>query len=185
VSGGLVYPYKGVLPRIAADAFVAPNAAIIGDVEIGAQANIWFGVTVRGDEAAVRIGARANIQDGCVVHVHSKKQGTCIGADVTVGHMALLHACTIEDGGFVGMGAIILDEAVIESGGMLAAGAMLTPKKRVPAGELWAGRPARFARRLTAEEIAGMPETIENYRARGQLYLEDLYRATPGRRQAG
>ena len=183
-GGGLIYPYRGVLPRIAADAFIAPNAAVIGDVEIGGQANVWFGCTIRGDEAAIRIGARTNIQDGCVVHVHSKKQGTYIGADVTVGHMALIHACTIGDGAFVGMGAIILDESVIESGGMLAAGALLTPKKRIPGGELWAGRPARFARRLTPEEIAGMPETVENYRARGQMYRADLYGAGAAPRAA-
>ena len=141
-----ILPYKGQMPRIAPDAYVADGAMIIGDVTIASLANVWFNCVVRGDEQAVTIGERTNIQDGCVIHVHSLKQGTYIGADVTVGHMCLLHACTLEDGAFVGMGAVVLDEAVIEGGAMLAAGAMLTPGKRIPKGQLWAGRPAKFMR---------------------------------------
>ena len=163
-------PYRGTWPRIDATAFVAEGCRIIGDVEIAAEANIWFNCVIRGDEHKVTIGARSNVQDGTVIHVHSAKQGTHIGADVTIGHRALLHACTVEDGGFVGMGAIVLDEAVIEGGGMLAAGAMLTPGKRVPKGELWAGSPARPARALSEEELAAFGKTVENYRARGQEY---------------
>jgi carbonic anhydrase/acetyltransferase-like protein (isoleucine patch superfamily) len=164
-------PYKGQLPRIADDAYVADGAMIIGDVDIASRANIWFNCVIRGDEQSVTIGERTNIQDGCVIHVHSLKQGTYIGSDVTVGHLTLLHACTLDDGAFVGMGSVVLDQAVIEGGAMLAAGAMLTPGKRIPSGELWAGRPARFARKLTAEEMDGMTLTIDNYAARGQEYL--------------
>ena len=170
-GGATLLPYRGTWPRIDPTAFVAEGCRIIGDVEIGPEANIWFNCVIRGDEQAVRIGARSNVQDGTVIHVHSAKQGTYIGADVTIGHKALLHACTIEDGGFVGMGAIVLDEAVVEGGGMLAAGAMLTPGKRLPTGELWAGSPARRARALSDEELAGFSKTVENYRARGQEYL--------------
>ena len=169
-EGATLLPYRGTWPRIDPTAFIAEGCRIVGDVEIGAEANIWFNCVIRGDEQAVRIGARSNVQDGTVIHVHSAKQGTYIGADVTVGHKALLHACTVEDGGFVGMGAIVLDEAVIEGGGMLAAGAMLTPGKRLPSGELWAGSPARRARALTEDELAGFGKTVENYRARGQEY---------------
>ena len=169
-EGATLLPYRGEWPRIDETAFIAEGCRIVGDVEIGAEANIWFNCVIRGDEHSVRIGARSNVQDGTVIHVHSAKQGTWIGAGVTVGHKALLHACTVEDGGFVGMGAIVLDEAVIESGGMLAAGAMLTQGKRVPSGELWAGSPARRARALTDEELAGFGKTVENYRARGQEY---------------
>ena len=169
-AGVSLLPYRGVWPRIDPTAFIAEGCRIVGDVEIGAEANIWFNCVIRGDEHTVRIGPRTNIQDGTVIHVHSAKQGTYIGADVTVGHMALLHACTIEDGGFVGMGAIVLDEAVIESGGMLAAGAMLTQGKILPGGELWAGSPARRARELTEDEIAAFGRTVETYRARGQEY---------------
>ena len=169
-EGVSLLPYRGVWPRIDPTAFIAEGCRIVGDVEIGAEANIWFNCVIRGDEHMVRVGPRSNIQDGTVIHVHSAKQGTYIGADVTVGHMALLHACTVEDGGFVGMGAIVLDEAVIEGGGMLAAGAMLTPGKILPSGELWAGSPARRARELTADEIEAFGRTVETYRARGQEY---------------
>ncbi len=170
-EGARLLGYRGVWPRISPEAFIADGTAVIGDVEIAEDVGVWFNCVIRGDEHAVRIGARSNIQDGTVIHVHSLKQGTHIGADVTVGHMALLHACTLEDGAFVGMGAIVLDEAVVEGRGMLAAGAMLTPGRRVPAGQLWAGRPARFARKLTDEEIAGMDVTIRNYLDRAREYL--------------
>ena len=170
---GLLLPYKGTMPRIAADVFIADGSQVIGDVNIASRASIWFNCVIRGDEHSVTIGANTNIQDGTVIHVHGLKQGTYIGADVTIGHMSLLHACTLEDGAFCGMGAIVLDTAVIEGGGMLAAGAMLTPGKRIPRGELWAGRPARFARVLTAEELDSMPQTIENYVGRAEQYLKD------------
>ena len=169
---GLVLPYKGTMPRIASGAFIADGTQVIGDVDIASRASVWFNCVIRGDEQAVTIGANTNIQDGTVIHVHSLKQGTYIGADVTIGHMSLLHACTLEDGAFCGMGAIVLDGAVIEGGAMLAAGAMLTPGKRIPHGELWAGRPARFARKLTPEELAGMPRTISNYAGRAEEYLK-------------
>lgn len=170
-AGARLLPYRGQWPRISSEAYIADGAVVIGDVEIAEDVGVWFNCVIRGDEHAVRIGARTNIQDGTVIHVHSLKQGTTIGADVTVGHMALLHACTLEAGAFVGMAAVVLDEAVVEGGGMLAAGAMLTQGKRLPAGELWAGRPARFSRKLTEAEIAGMDVTIENYRTRAKEYL--------------
>ncbi len=169
---GHLLPYNGTMPRVAPDAFIADGTQVIGDVDIASRANIWFNCVIRGDEHAVTIGANTNVQDGTVIHVHSLKQGTHIGADVTIGHMSLLHACTLEDGAFCGMGAIVLDGAAIEGGAMLAAGAMLTPGKRIPHGELWSGRPARFARKLTAEELDAMPQTIENYAGRAQEYLK-------------
>jgi carbonic anhydrase/acetyltransferase-like protein (isoleucine patch superfamily) len=148
----LIRPFRNRSPRIAPDAFVAPGAALIGDVEVGARASIWYGVIVRADVNVVRIGARSNIQDGTVVHVSSLKQGTFIGSDVSIGHMALIHACTLEDGCFVGMRACIMDQAVVETGAMVAAGALVTPGKRVKSGELWAGSPARMVRPVSAEE---------------------------------
>ena len=169
-GGGLIVPYKGVVPAIAPDAFVAPGAILIGDVEIGPEASVWFNCTLRGDEQAIRVGARSNVQDGTVIHVHSRKQGTYIGADVTIGHMVLLHACTIEDGGYIGMGAIVLDEAVVEGGAMLAAGALLTQKKRVKRGELWAGRPARLMRTLSEAELSGLGRTARVYVERAREY---------------
>lgn len=167
----IILPYGGRLPRIAEDAFVAPGASVIGDVEIGAQASVWFGCVLRGDEHSIRIGARSNLQDGTVVHVNSRLQGTHIGEDVSVGHMVLLHACTLEDGAYVGMGAQILDGAVIEGGAMLAAGGLLTGGKRIKRGELWAGRPAKLMRRIDSEEAERLKQTVNNYLRRSRQYL--------------
>jgi carbonic anhydrase/acetyltransferase-like protein (isoleucine patch superfamily) len=162
---GRILPYKGVVPRIAADAFIAPTAVLIGDVEIGPETGVWFGCILRGDLNSIRVGARTNIQDGTIVHVDSREFRATIGDDVTVGHNAVIHACTLESGSFVGIGATVLDGAVVESGAMVAAGALVTPAKRVPAGELWAGSPARKLRDLDpgvfAEYAAIAPRYVE------------------------
>lgn len=163
--------YKGDRPRIADDAFIADGCQIIGDVDIAPRVGVWFNCVLRGDEQKITVGENTNIQDGTVVHVHSLKQGSYIGANVTIGHMSLIHACTLEDWAFVGMGSIVLDEAVIESHAMLAAGSLLTPGKRVPTGEMWSGRPARLSRKLTDAELDGFSQTITNYADRAQEYL--------------
>ncbi len=164
----LIRSYNGKTPKIADSAFVAENAVIIGDVEIGPEANIWYGVVIRGDVNRIRIGARTNVQDGTVIHVDAEGEHwhgipTIVGAGVTIGHKALLHACTVEDDAFVGMGSIMLDGSVIESGGMLAAGATLTPRKRVPKGQLWAGSPAKMMRDLTPDEVAYFKISADHY----------------------
>lgn len=159
----LILPYQGVDPKIADTAFIAPTASIIGDVTIGEKVGVWFNCVIRGDVASVSIGDRSNIQDGTVIHVSRYNGPTVIGAGVTVGHKALLHACRLEDGSFVGMGATVMDNAVVESGGMVAAGALITPGKRVKSGQLWAGSPAKFFRDMTPEEIAFIKESEENY----------------------
>ena len=151
---GVILPYRGVRPRIDPAAFVAPTAAVVGSVVIGPDSGVWFGCTLRGDVNEIVIGARSNLQDGTVVHVASRGQGTYVGDDVTVGHMALLHACTLESGCFIGMKACIMDGAVVETGAMVAAGALVTPGKRVRAGELWAGSPARLVRTVSDTEQA-------------------------------
>ncbi|MHA1597377.1 MAG: gamma carbonic anhydrase family protein [Alphaproteobacteria bacterium] len=169
-----IIPYKGTTPKIAADAFVAPNATIIGDVEIGSQTGIWFNCVLRGDVNEIRIGARTNIQDGTIVHVAHKVQGTIIGDDVTIGHMALIHACTLEDGCFVGMQATVMDGAHVEAGAMVAAGALVTPGKRVGAGQLWAGSPARFVRELTESDLKIMKYTAPHYVDLARQYIKEL-----------
>lgn len=141
------------MPKIHDSAFIAPNAAVVGDVEIGEGSQIWYGCSLRGDVNPIKIGARTNIQDNTVIHTTSDFQGTIVGDDVTVGHSAILHACTVEDMGFVGMQACVMDGAVVESKAMLAAGALLTPGKVVPTGQLWAGRPAKYMRDMTQEEL--------------------------------
>lgn len=171
---GNILPYNGKWPKIADDVFIAPGASVIGDVEIGAGSSVWFNCVLRGDDNPIRIGKRVNVQDGTVIHVHIQTQGTYIGDDVTIGHMALLHACNIADKAFVGMGSIVLDEGTIETRGMLAAGAMLTPKKVIKSGELWSGRPARLMRELSKEEIEGFDWSVESYFERGQEYLRDF-----------
>lgn len=171
---GLILPYRGVLPRIDASAFIAPNATVIGDVEIGPEASIWFGVVIRGDVNPIRIGARTNIQDNAVIHATEFRCGTTIGADVTVGHSAILHACTVQDRGFVGMGACLLDEALVESDGMVAAGALLTSGKKVLGGELWAGNPAKKLRDLKDAERANILDSAKRYAAFGREYREQL-----------
>jgi carbonic anhydrase/acetyltransferase-like protein (isoleucine patch superfamily) len=164
----VILPYEGVLPRIAADAFIASTAVIIGAVEIGPESSIWFGCVLRGDSNTISVGARTNIQDGTIIHVNHEREGaagtrTVIGSDVTVGHMALLHACTIEDGAFIGMKACIMDGVVVESGGMVAAGALVTPGKRVRKGELWAGSPAKLMRPLSDKEMAYFAYSAKHY----------------------
>ena len=156
-------PFEGRTPRVAPDAFLAPSAWLIGDVEVGFEASIWFGCVVRGDLNFVRIGDRTNLQDGCIVHVTGEGLPTRIGAEVTIGHRCILHACSLEDRCFIGMGATLMDGAVVESGAMLAAGSLLTPDKRVPVGQLWAGRPARYLRDVSTEEVAGFAQATARY----------------------
>jgi gamma-carbonic anhydrase len=164
VSGGIILPFRNTLPRVAPEAWVAQTAVVIGDTEIDAHANVWFGCVLRGDIAPIRVGAYANIQDGTVVHVSSKlKEGTRIGANVTIGHMALIHACTLEDASFVGMKACVMDGVVVESGAWVAAGAVVTPGKRVPKGQLWAGTPARYLRDVTPAEALYIERLPQQY----------------------
>ncbi len=166
----LILPFAGRIPVIAPDAFIAPNATIIGDVEVGAEASVWFGCVLRGDEEPIRIGAGTNIQDLTLIHTSGGVAPTTIGANVTVGHSAIIHGCTIEDGALIGMGAIVLDEAVIERDAIVAAGAVVSPGKRVRAGELWAGVPAKLIGPATAKHLE-MARTIPGrYRAKGDLY---------------
>ncbi|SOD97891.1 gamma carbonic anhydrase family protein [Caenispirillum bisanense] len=170
----LVLPWQGVWPKIADTAFVAPNATVIGDVEIGADSSLWFNVTVRGDVNFIRIGARSNIQDGSVIHVTRAKHETVIGDDVLVGHMAVIHGCRLESGSFVGMGATVMDAAVVEGGAMVAAGALVSPGKVVKSGQLWAGTPAKYIRDLTAEELESLPKGTAHYANMGRQYREML-----------
>jgi gamma-carbonic anhydrase len=175
MADGPLYSLDGVHPRVDPTAFVAPTAAVIGDVEIGPEASVWFHCVLRGDTNLIRIGARSNIQDGSVLHVNPGEGMAClIGADVTVGHMAIVHAATLHDGAFVAMSAVVLDGAVIETGGVLAAGAVLTPGKRIGRNELWMGSPAKLVRVLGEDERARFAVTVPVYVANGKRFREGL-----------
>ncbi len=170
MSGALVSPWRGVAPRIDATAWLAPNATVIGDVEIGAGSSVWFGTILRGDVNLIRVGRGTNIQDGSVVHVTRARFGTIIGDDVLIGHMAMIHGCVIEDGAFVGMKACVMDGAVVAGGAMVAAGALVTPGKRVGPGELWAGTPARLVRKVGDAERLHLREAAPRYAALAAEY---------------
>ena len=172
--------YQGKTPKVDPTAFVAPGARLIGDIVIGAEASIWYNCVLRGDVNAIRIGARSNIQDGSVIHVDSPHPGheaghpTIIGEEVLIGHMAMVHGCFLHDRAFVGLGAIVMDGCEIESDAMLAAGALLTQGKRIPAGQLWAGRPAKYVRDLNEADLWGMRAGVAHYVALAKLHVEAL-----------
>ena len=174
-------PFAGKTPLVHPDAFVAPGAQLIGDIEIGPEASIWYNCVLRGDMNRIRIGALTNVQDGSVIHVDPHRPGgpqdgypCLIGADVLIGHMAMIHGCTLHDRAFVGLGAIVMDGCVIEGDAMLAAGAMLTQGKRLPSGQLWAGRPARYLRDLTQADLAGMVLGVAHYVALAKRHAAAL-----------
>lgn len=159
----MLMAYRGILPRVAEDAFVAPTATIIGDVHIDSESGIWFGVILRGDVNRIRIGRRTNLQDGTIVHVTSNTHPTVIGHEVTVGHGARLHGCTIGDGCLIGIGAIVLDGAVIGENSLVAAGSLVAPGSIVPPGSLVVGSPAKVRRDLTASEVEQLRTLAERY----------------------
>ena len=162
--------FEDKAPRVDPAAFVAPGARLIGDVELGPEASVWYNCVLRGDMNLIRIGARSNVQDGTVIHVDPPRPGgppegfpCLIGEEVLIGHLAMVHGCTLHDRAFVGLGSIVMDGCIIESDAMLAAGAMLTPGKRIPSGQLWAGRPAKYVRELRPEDITAMKLGVAHY----------------------
>jgi carbonic anhydrase/acetyltransferase-like protein (isoleucine patch superfamily) len=158
-----VIAFAGKRPIIDASVFLAPGAVVVGDVEIGADASVWFGCVIRGDVNFVRIGARTNVQDATIIHVSRGTHPSVIGAGVTIGHGAIIHGCTIEDGAMIGIGARVLDGARVESGAIVAAGALVPPGKTVKAGEVWAGCPARYLRSVSEAERAFIRDNAPHY----------------------
>jgi carbonic anhydrase/acetyltransferase-like protein (isoleucine patch superfamily) len=165
--------YKGILPTLGEDAYVAPGARVIGDVVLGDGASVWFNSVVRGDVMPIRIGARTNIQDLSVLHVSSETFATTIGDDVTVGHRAIIHGCTIEDRCLIGMGAIILDGAYIEEGCLIAAGALVPPGVRVPAGSVYMGAPGKVRRQVSQAELENFLESAKHYSELARVYANE------------
>ena len=167
-----IIPYNGVSPIIDETAYIAETAVLTGAVEIGAESSIWYGCVLRGDVNKISIGKGVNIQDGTVVHV-SRPYACIIEDKVSIGHLALIHACTLEEGCFVGMKACVMDGVVVERGAFVAAGALVPPGKRVPSGELWAGQPARFMRMVSEKDQAIMNYTQPNYVKLSREYKEE------------
>lgn len=173
-GGGLLIPFEGQLPKVAADVFVAHGAAIIGDVEVGSGSSIWYGCVLRGDVNNIRVGQNTNIQDQAVVHVTRRRHETSIGSNCTIGHGAIIHGCTLEEGSYIGMGSTVMDGAVIGQGAMVGAGALITEGKRVASGQLWLGCPAKFVRNLRTEESRYIKEAAHHYSILGQSYRDSL-----------
>ena len=169
-------PFGECWPRIHPDAWLAPDAVVIGDVEIGAGSSVWFGSVVRGDVHQIRIGARTNLQDHCVVHVTRGRHPTRIGDEVTVGHRATVHGCRVGDGALIGIGAIVLDGAEIGEEALVAAGALVPPGARVLPRQLVIGVPAHAVRSLRADEVEFQRERAREYVETARVYAG---RATP------
>lgn len=154
---------RGFTPKIDSSAYIAPSAQLIGNVQIGARASIWFNSVLRGDVCEILIGDETNIQDGSVIHGTFNKFSTKIGKRVTVGHMVMLHGCTIGDKCLIGMGSILMDGCEIAEKSIVAAGSLVSEGKRFPAGVLIMGRPAKVVRELTAEELGFLDQSADNY----------------------
>lgn len=158
----VILPVKGVSPEIPETCFVAPNATIVGDVVMGDDCSIWFNAVVRGDVNSISIGNKVNIQDGACIHCTYQKTKTVIGNNVSIGHNALVHGCTVADNVLIGMGAIVMDNAVIGANSIIAAGAVVLEGTEVPAGSIFAGVPAKKVKDISQELLKGEVERIAN-----------------------
>lgn len=164
--------YGGLKPKIGKNVFIAENATVIGDVEIGEDSSVWFGAILRGDVNYIRVGRCTSIQDGTVVHVTNRTHPTVIGSYVTVGHGVKLHGCTVKDNCLIGIGAIILDGAVIGENSIVAAGTLVPPGKEFPPNSLIMGFPAKVKRELSEEEIRSLKEHALRYVEYKNTYLK-------------
>lgn len=159
----LVLPVKEINPRIGENCFLAENATIVGDVVMGNNCSVWFNAVIRGDVNAIRIGNKSNIQDGAVIHCTYEKAATTIGDNVSIGHRAIVHGCTVKKNSLIGMGAIVMDNAVVGENCIIAAGAVVLEKTICEAGHIYAGTPARKIKKLSEEQIINLKKTAENY----------------------
>lgn len=176
----MIYQFLDKSPQINESNFIAPSADIIGDVTLGEEASVWFNTTIRGDVNWIEIGRRSNIQDNCCIHVMNQTGPTKIGDEVTVGHGAIIHGCTIHNRVLIGMNSVILDKAIIEENVIIAAGSLVPPGKTMPAGHLCMGSPCKPVRKLTDEEIASITQYSDNYVKYSRAYMQkDTYEVNP------
>ncbi|MBT3275189.1 MAG: gamma carbonic anhydrase family protein [Spirochaetales bacterium] len=167
----MVQKLGNLIPKYERAAFIAPNAVVVGDVELGTDCSIWYGVIIRGDMSPIRVGDRTNVQDNSVLHV-AQNMPLIIGSNVTIGHAAIVHACTVQDNVLIGMGACIMDGAIIPSNCMIGAGALVPPGKTYPEGSLVVGSPARVVRSLRDDEIAALEKRVIHYVENAKRYAE-------------
>jgi carbonic anhydrase/acetyltransferase-like protein (isoleucine patch superfamily) len=168
-----LYEHKGVRPTLGRGVYVAPNAAVIGDVVLGDEASVWFGVTIRGDHFPIRIGARTNVQDGSVVHITGGKSATTVGDDVTIGHLVVVHGCTIGHRCLVGMGSVVLDDAEIGEDSFVAAGSLVVPRSKFPPRSMIVGRPAKVVREVREAELTQIRDAARIYVENARTFLSD------------
>lgn len=158
----VILPVEGKLPQIGEDCYIAPNATVVGDVVMGNQCSVWFNAVVRGDVNFIKIGDKVNIQDGVIVHCTYQKCGTTIGNNVSIGHRAIVHGCTLHDNVLIGMGAIVMDNAVVHSNTIIAAGALVLENAVCAPGSIYAGVPARKVKDISQELVHGQIDRIAN-----------------------
>jgi len=158
----LILPVKNISPQIPEDCFLAPNATVVGDVIMGAECSVWFNAVIRGDVNKIRMGDKVNVQDGACIHCTYEKTETIIGNNVSIGHNALVHGCTVEDNVLIGMGAIVMDNAHSGTGSIIAAGAVVLEDTVVPPGSIYAGVPAKKIKNISPELLKGEVERIAN-----------------------
>jgi carbonic anhydrase/acetyltransferase-like protein (isoleucine patch superfamily) len=158
----LIKEVRGKYPQIPEDCYVASNATIIGDVTMGTECSVWFNAVLRGDVHFIKMGNKVNVQDGAIIHCTYQKHPTVIGNNVSIGHNAIVHGCTVHDNVLIGMGAIVMDNCVIESNCIIAAGAVVTQNTRVESGTIYAGVPAKKVKDINASDFAGEIERISN-----------------------
>jgi carbonic anhydrase/acetyltransferase-like protein (isoleucine patch superfamily) len=167
----MILPFLDKTPVIPPGVYVSDNAMVIGDVEIGEESSVWFGSVVRGDVNYIRIGARTNLQDMCVIHVNTGTHPTVLEDEITVGHRVTLHGCYVESGCLVGIGSTVLDGAHIGRQSLIAAGSLVTPNTQIPPRSLVMGAPARVKRELTDDEVDGIKKNVRGYVELAARYL--------------
>lgn len=158
----MIKTINGKTPRIGEDCYIAENATIVGDVVMGNQCSIWFNAVLRGDVHFIKMGNKVNVQDGAVVHCTYLKSPTTIGNNVSIGHNAIVHGCTVHDNVLIGMGSIVMDDCIVESNSIIAAGAVVTKGTHVPKGTVFAGMPARKIKDISTDLSVGEVERIAN-----------------------
>lgn len=170
----IILPVEGISPEFGEDCFIAPNATIVGDVVMGNQCSVWFNAVVRGDVNSIRLGNKVNIQDGAVLHATYQKTKTIVGNNVSIGHNAIVHGCTVHDNVLIGMGAIVMDNAVINSNSIIAAGAVVLEGTLVEAGSIYAGVPAKKVKDISQELIQGEINRIANNYTKYSGWFKDV-----------